>query len=128
VTLTDGKAHSVDSSDMAFQSAGGLALREAAADGGVTVLEPYDEVEVVVPADHVGAVMNDLSSRRGRLLGSDQTEDQLAVIRALVPAIELVRYAVDLRAATHGAGTFTRTFAHYEPMGEDQARAVSPRP
>jgi elongation factor G len=127
VTLTDGKAHSVDSSDMAFQSAGGLALREAATDGGVTMLEPYDEVEVVVPADHVGAVMNDLSARRGRLLGSDQTEDQLAVIRALVPAIELVRYAVDLRAATHGAGTFTRTFAHYEPMGEDQARTLTPR-
>ena len=128
VTLTDGKSHSVDSSDMAFQSAGALALREAATDGGITMLEPYDEVEVVVPADLVGAVMNDLSSRRGRLVGTDQDADQQAVIRALVPAIELVRYAVDLRAATHGAGTFTRTFAHYEPMGEEQARTVSARP
>jgi elongation factor G len=127
VTLTDGKAHSVDSSDMAFQSAGALALRAAAEDGQVTMLEPYDDVSVVVPADLVGPVMNDLSSRRARLLGTDQTEDLLAVIRAQVPAIELVRYAIDLRASTHGAGTFTRSFAHYEPMAEELARAVTPR-
>lgn len=127
VTLTDGKAHSVDSSDMAFQSAGALALRAAAEDGQVTMLEPYDDVSVVVPADLVGPVMNDLSSRRARLLGTDQTEDLLAVIRAQVPAIELVRYAIDLRASTHGAGTFTRAFAHYEPMAEELARAVTPR-
>jgi len=127
VTLTDGKAHSVDSSDMAFQSAGALALREAAADAGITMLEPYDEVAVVVPAELVGHVMNDLSARRGRLIGTDQSADQESVIRAHVPAIELVRYAVDLRAATHGTGTFTRSFAHYEPMSEDLAKLVTPR-
>ncbi|MCW2764352.1 MAG: translation elongation factor 2 [Nocardioides sp.] len=127
VTLTDGKAHSVDSSDMAFQSAGALALREAAADSAITMLEPYDEVAVVVPADLVGHVMNDLSARRGRLHGTDLSEDQQAVIRAEVPASELARYAIDLRAATHGAGTFTRSFAHYEPMTEDLARRVAPR-
>jgi elongation factor G len=127
VTLTDGKAHSVDSSDMAFQSAGALALREAAAAGSVAMLEPYDEVGVLVHDDLVGGIMSDLSSRRGRLLGTDKVGEHRTMVRALVPQTELVRYAIDLRSSTHGAGTFTRTFAHYEPMSEDLARQVTPR-
>ncbi len=127
VTLTDGKAHSVDSSDMAFQMAGGLALREAAATTSVTMLEPYDLVAVVVPDDHVGGTMSDLSSRRARLLGTDKVGDDRTVINAEVPQTELVRYSVDLRSATHGAGSFTRSFGHYEPMPEDVARNIAPR-
>ncbi|GAB7006680.1 elongation factor G-like protein EF-G2 [Nocardioides sp. AN3] len=127
VTLVDGKAHSVDSSDMAFQSAGALALREAAEATTVNLLEPYDEVAVVVADDLVGQVMSDLSSRRARLLGTDQAGDDRTVVRAYVPQRELVRYAIDLRSATRGAGTFTRTFAHYEPMPEELARQVKPR-
>ncbi|HEX3930267.1 MAG TPA: elongation factor G-like protein EF-G2 [Nocardioides sp.] len=127
VTLTDGKAHSVDSSDMAFQMAGGLALREAATGTSVTMLEPYDLVAVVVPDEHVGAAMSDLSSRRARLLGTDKLGDDRTVINAEVPQTELVRYAVDLRSATHGAGSFTRSFGHYEPMPEDVARHVFTR-
>jgi elongation factor G len=127
VTLTDGKAHSVDSSDMAFQMAGGLALREAATGTSVTMLEPYDLVAVVVPDEHVGAAMSDLSSRRARLLGTDKLGDDRTVINAEVPQTELVRYAVDLRSATHGAGSFTRSFGHYEPMPEDVARHVTVR-
>jgi elongation factor G len=127
VTLTEGKAHSVDSSDMAFQSAGALALRAAADTAGVAMLEPYDEVSVMVPDELVGNVMSDLSARRGRLLGTEQAGSQLVVVRAHVPALELVRYAVDLRSSSHGTGTFTRTFAHYEPMSEDQAKSVEPR-
>jgi len=126
VTLVGGKAHSVDSSDMAFQSAGALALREAANATSITMLEPYDEIAVMVPDDMVGTVMSDLSARRGRPLGTDQVGDR-CVIRAHVPASSLVRYAVDLRSQTHGAGSFTRTFAHYEPMSEDLARSVVPR-
>ena len=125
VTLTDGKAHSVDSSDMAFQMAGGLALREAAAAGSVTLLEPYDLVAVVVPDEHVGAAMSDLSSRRARLLGTDKVGDDRTVINAEVPQTELIRYSVDLRSSTHGAGSFTRSFGHYEPMPEDVARNVA---
>ncbi len=127
VTLTDGKAHSVDSSDMAFQMAGGLALREAAAAAAVTLLEPYDVVAVVVPDEHVGAAMSDLSSRRARLLGTDKVGDDRTVINAEVPQTELIRYSVDLRSSTHGAGSFTRSFGHYEPMPEDVARNVAPR-
>ena len=127
VTLTDGKSHSVDSSDMAFQMAGALALREAAAGTTVTMLEPLDNVSVIVPDDLVGTIMSDLSSRRGRLLGTDKVGEDRTVIKAEVPQTELVRYAVDLRSATHGAGSFTRTFAHYEPMPEDVARSIEPR-
>lgn len=127
VTLTDGKAHSVDSSDMAFQSAGALALREAAESTSVSLLEPYDEVAVIVPDDYVGGVMSDLSARRGRLLGTDKVGDDRTTVRAHVPQRELVRYAIDLRSSTHGAGTFTRSFAHYEPMPEELARDVTPK-
>ena len=115
VTLTGGKAHSVDSSDMAFQSAGALALREAAASVGVHLLEPYDEVHVTVPDELVGTVMSDLSARRGRVLGQDSA-DGMAVVRAHVPCAELIRYPIDLRSASHGTGSFTRTFAGYEAV------------
>ena len=127
VTLVDGKAHSVDSSDMAFQTAGALALREAAAATTITMLEPYDAVDVLVPDDQVGGVMSDLAARRARVLGTDKVGDDRTLVKAEVPQTELVRYAVDLRSATHGAGTFTRTFAHYEPMPEEVARTLSPR-
>jgi elongation factor G len=115
VTLFDGKAHSVDSSDAAFQTAGSMALKDAAEKGSVTLLEPVDEVEIRVPDQFVGAVMSDLSSRRGRVLGTE-TEGDRSVVRAEVPATELVRYAVELRAMTSGAGVFSRRFARHDPM------------
>ncbi len=127
VTLIDGKAHSVDSSDMAFQSAGALALREAAAAANVSMLEPYDDVGVLVPSELVGAVMSDLSARRARLLGNENVGDDRTLVHAHVPERELVRYAIELRAASKGAGTFTRSFDHYEPMPEEQARSVESR-
>ena len=127
VTLTDGKSHSVDSSDMAFQTAGALALREAAASTSVTMLEPFDTVTVVVPDDMVGSVMSDLSARRARLLGTDKVGEDRTAIQAEAPQTELVRYSVDLRSASHGSGTFTRSFAHYEAMPEDVARSITPR-
>ena len=118
VVVYDGKAHSVDSSDAAFQTAGSLALKEAAANGQMTLLEPVDEVTIRVPDTYVGAVMSDLSGRRGRVLGTEQDPagHERTLVRADVPATELVRYAVELRAMTSGAGTFTRTFGRYEPM------------
>jgi elongation factor G len=124
VTLHDGKAHSVDSSDYAFQMAGGLALREAAAATGVNLLEPVDEVTVLIPDELVGAVMSDLSGRRGRVLGTDNVDDGRTEVRAEVPQIELTRYAIDLRSLSHGSATFSRTFARYEPMPESAVARV----
>jgi elongation factor G len=118
VTLVDGKAHSVDSSDAAFQMAGALALREAAAAGKVTLLEPLEEVAVRLPDEHLGTVLGDLSSRRGRVLGTESGEGGRTVIRAEVPAAELLRYAIDLRSLTSGTATFTRKHARFEPMPE----------
>jgi elongation factor G len=116
VTLVDGKSHSVDSSDMAFQTAGALALREAADIAGVSLLEPVDEVSVLISDEHLGAVMGDLSSRRGRLQGTEPVGHGRTVVRAQVPQVEIVRYAIDLRSMSHGTGTFSRTFSHYEAM------------
>ena len=124
VTLLDGKAHSVDSSDMAFQTAAALALQEAAATTRTALLEPVDEVVVLVPDDLVGTVMSDLSGRRGRVLGSEPCGDDLTLVRAEVPAAEIGRYAVDLRAFSHGTASFTRGFVRYEPMPEPVAERV----
>ncbi|GAA2704946.1 elongation factor G-like protein EF-G2 [Actinoplanes palleronii] len=126
VTLFDGKSHSVDSSDAAFQTAGALALREAAAAGQVTLLEPVDEVLVRVPDTYVGAVMSDLSGRRGRPLGTDTEDDGgHSLVRAEVPAAELVRYAVELRALSSGSGTFSRSYVRHEPMPPHLADVVT---
>lgn len=125
VTLLDGKAHSVDSSDFAFQMAGSLALREAAAATKVTLLEPIDEISVLVPDDFVGAVLGDLSGRRGRVLGTDTAGQDRTVVRAEVPQVELTRYAIDLRSLAHGAASFTRSFARYEPMPESAAARLT---
>src|SRR6185437_529497 len=124
VTLVDGKAHSVDSSDFAFQMAGGLALREAAATVRVNLLEPVDDVSVLVPDDMVGSVMSDLAGRRGRVLGTENVGEDRTVIKAEIPEVELTRYAIDLRSLSHGAGSFTRSFARYEPMPESAAAKV----
>ena len=124
VTLVGGKAHAVDSSDAAFQAAGSLAVREAAAAAGVSMLEPVDEVRVVVGDEYVGSVLGDLSSRRGRVTGTAALGNGRTEVAAEVPAIELTRYAVDLRSVAHGTGTFTRRYARHAPMPAQQARAV----
>ena len=121
VTLRDGKAHSVDSSDMAFQTAGALALREAASATRTCLLEPVDEIAVLVPDDLVGTVMSDLSGRRGRVLGSEPVGSERTLVRAEVPQVEITRYSIDLRAFSHGSASFTRSFARYEPMPDNVA-------
>jgi elongation factor G len=126
VTLTDGKSHSVDSSDMAFQTAGALALKDAAASTRTCLLEPVDEVHVRVANDLVGTVMGDLSARRGKVLGSEPAEENgTTVVRAEVPELELRRYSVDLKAFSHGAASYSRTFARYEPMPDHVAAKLA---
>jgi len=123
VVLVDGKAHSVDSSDAAFQSAGALALREAAERAGVVVLEPVCAVEVSVPSAYVGTVMSDLSGRRARVTGSgpDARHEDRTVISAEVPELELARYASELRQLTHGTGASSRRPLRHEPAPADLA-------
>jgi elongation factor G len=116
VRLVGGKAHSVDSSDAAFQAAGALALREAAAAGKIQLLEPVSEVSITVTDEHVGSVMSDLSGRRGRLTGTNSSGDGLTEIAAEVPDQELLRYAVELRALTSGTGRFTRRYLRHDPV------------
>jgi elongation factor G len=122
VNLVFGKYHPVDSSDMAFQMAGAQALKEAAAKPGTTaLLEPIDKVTVTVDEQYMGAVMTDVSGRRGQLLGTDADEAHHAIINALIPQSELSKYAIDLRGLARGSGSFTREFSGYEVMPQQLA-------
>jgi elongation factor G len=124
VTLFDGKHHSVDSSDMAFQMAGSLAFRTAAHNAGIVLLEPIDEVRVDVPDALTGDVMGDLSSRRGRIQGSGRAGPNTALVVAHVPRAELVRYAADLRSLTSGAGGLEVRSSHYEQVPDHIAERI----
>ncbi len=126
VTLTGGKAHSVDSSDMAFQTAGALALKAASSPQTVTLLEPVDSVRVVVADEYVGAVMTDLQTRRGRVVGTEAETSGRSTINAEVPQTEITRYAIDLRSVSHGTGVFTRTPHGYEPMPPNLVKSHLP--
>ncbi|WP_199546024.1 elongation factor G [Streptomyces sp. N35] len=106
VTLTDGATHSKDSSEMAFRTAGRLALREALRSCRMTLLEPVVEVTVTVPEESVGSVLGDLAARRGKVSGST-TRSGTAVVTATVPLAELFGYATRVRSRTQGRGAFT---------------------
>ena len=125
VTLVDGKAHAVDSSDMAFQKAGRAALRDAAERTQVLLLEPVDELSVLVADDYVGAVMSDLSSRRGRVLGTEPVPGGRTMVRAEVPELEITRYTIDLRSLSHGTGSFSRDYLRHEPLPAHLAGKVA---
>jgi elongation factor G len=124
VTLVDGKTHSVDSSDMSFQIAGSMALREAAEAAGVALLEPIVELEVVVPDDHTGDVMGDMNSKRGKIQGVEQASAGKQRVKALVPQGEVARYAIDLRSMTGGRGAFTMRFSHYDEVPAHLAQKI----
>jgi elongation factor G len=126
ITLVDGKAHSVDSSDMAFQTAAGMALREAANESTVSLLEPVDEVHIEVGDEAVGSVLADLRGRRGQVHGTEPAAvEGRTVIHAEIPAHELSRYPVDLRSVSHGTGTFTRSFVRYDYMPPALSRQLT---
>jgi elongation factor G len=115
VTLLDGKAHSVDSSDMAFQTAAALALREAANETTMALLEPIDKVSITIADEYLGAVMADLRGRRGQVVGTAPAEEAgWTVVHAEVPQAELSRYPIELRSVSHGTGSFIR-----EPLRHD---------
>lgn len=123
VTLFDGSFHEVDSSEFAFKTAGSIALLEGAKKAKPILLEPIMKVEVIVPREYFGAVIGDLSSRRGKI---EETEDRekVSVIRGKVPLANMFGYATDLRSLTKGRGTFTMEFDHYDPVPENIAKEI----
>ena len=110
---------------MAFQIAGGLALRDAAEKSAFALLEPMLEVSVLVADDYVGPVMSDLSTRRGRVTGTESVGNGRSLVRAEVPEVEVTRYAIDLRSISHGTATFSRRHLRYDPMPSHVAAKVS---
>jgi elongation factor G len=115
ITLFDGSFHDVDSSAMAFELAGSMALREAGRRARPILLEPIMKVEVVTPEEYMGGVIGDLNSRRGRIMGM---EAQLGtqVVTAEVPLSTMFGYATELRSASQGRATYTMEFSHYAPV------------
>jgi elongation factor G len=124
VTLVDGKFHTVDSSDMAFQTAGAMALKDAAARTTISLLEPVITLTVDVPDEHVGAVIADVSTRRGMIKGTTSLADGRSRVVADVPETEISRYAIDIRSITHGTGDFERAEAGYAPVPAAVAKRV----
>jgi len=115
VRLVDGSYHEVDSSDMAFQIAGSMALRKAVLEAGPVLLEPIMDVEVIIPEEYLGAISGDLNSRRGRIMGMD-VKGKSQIVKAKVPLAEMFTYANDLRSITGGRGMHTMRFSHYEEV------------
>ncbi|RKY32186.1 MAG: elongation factor G [Candidatus Omnitrophota bacterium] len=126
VILYDGSYHEVDSSDMAFQIAGAMALRKAVAEAGPVLLEPIMEVEIVIPEEFLGAISGDINSRRGRIMGMD-IKGRSQVVRAQVPLAEMFTYANDLRSLTGGRGVYTMRYSHYETVPHKIASSIISR-
>ncbi|HEB68921.1 MAG TPA: elongation factor G [Desulfobulbus sp.] len=123
INLIDGSFHNVDSSEMAFKIAGSLAFKKGVEDADPVLLEPIFELEVMVDKEHVGDVMGDLNSRRGKVLGMDATE-KYEVVKAHVPQAEILLYAPDLTSMTGGRGSFTVQFSHYEEVPSQLAEKI----
>jgi len=123
VRLYDGSYHSVDSSEMAFKVAGSMAFKQAAEQAQPALLEPIMTVTVSVPEAHVGDVIGDLNSRRGRPLGMEP-KGSMTEVKAEVPMAEMLSYAPDLRSITGGQGDYTMEFARYEEVPAHLAQKV----
>ncbi|MFC1594606.1 elongation factor G [Candidatus Omnitrophota bacterium] len=123
VTLYDGSSHPVDSSDMAFQIAGGMALRKAMLEAGPALLEPVMDVEVVAPTEFTGQISGDFSSRRGRIMGMG-SKGKNEVVKAHVPLAEMFKYSSDLRSMTGGRGSYSMSFFGLEHVPQKVAQGI----
>ncbi|MFA5832618.1 MAG: elongation factor G [Bacteroidota bacterium] len=123
VTLFDGSYHDVDSDDMSFRIAGSQAFKKGFKEAKPVLLEPLYELEVTVPDDHMGDVMGDLSSRRGKIIGMD-TDGSHQVIKASVPLKELYHYSTTLRSMTQGRGIHRQKFSHYDEVPREVADKI----
>jgi elongation factor G len=119
----DGKFHAVDSDEMSFRMAGIQAFRSASPNLRPVLLEPIMRVSVTVPEDHLGDVMGDINSKRGKVLGMEG-EGIIRTVNAEVPMAEMQQYAAELRSLTSGRGTFETEFDHYEEVPHNEAQAV----
>ncbi|TMF97542.1 MAG: elongation factor G [Chloroflexi bacterium] len=126
VTLVDGSYHPVDSSEMAFQVAGSMAVKDGMHKAQPYLLEPIMKVDVVMPEEYLGDVMGDLASRRGHILGMEGRGTSQNV-RAHVPLAEMFGYATELRSMTSGRATYSMEFSHYAEMPGNLAEAVGRR-
>ncbi len=125
IDFYDGKMHPVDSKDVAFQIAGKEAFREAFLAARPCLLEPIHRVEIKVPADAMGQVIGDLSSRRGKILDMD-ADGGFQIVKAYVPAMELYQYSTVLRSLTGGRGAHHEEFDHYEEMPKElEAKVIA---
>jgi elongation factor G len=123
VRFYDGKAHDVDSSEMAFKIAARMCLKKAMQEANPILLEPIMKMEITVPEEVMGDVMGDLNGRRGKVMGMD-SEGKYQVIKAQVPMAEVLRYALDLNSITGGRGTFVMEQSHYEELPAQLAEKV----
>ena len=123
VTLVDGSYHDVDSSDIAFKIAGSMALQEAAKKAGLVLLEPIMKLEVTVPESFMGVVIGDISSKRGKILGTEK-RSRAVVIKGYVPLAEMSGYATIIRSLTEGRGIFYLEPSHYEEVPKNIAKAM----
>ncbi|HOJ27902.1 MAG TPA: elongation factor G [Spirochaetota bacterium] len=128
VELYYGSYHPVDSSEMSFKIAARQALKKGLEAAGPILLEPIMEVDVYVEKDSMGDILNDITSRRGKVLGMGSSDEEgkspISVVKALVPLAEMLRYSIDLRAMTSGKATFEMRFSHYEPISGRIAEKV----
>ncbi len=122
-TVYDGKYHDVDSSDMAFKIAGSLAFKEGMKQARPALLEPIMNVEVYAPDQYSGDIMGDLSSRRGRISGSESRGSNV-VVKAQVPLAEMLSYATGLTSMTQGRASYTMEFSHYDFVPSEIAQKV----
>ncbi|MCW5853533.1 MAG: elongation factor G [Anaerolineae bacterium] len=125
VRAVDGSFHEVDSSEMAFQIAGSMALKEAVQKGGPILLEPIMRVEVIMPEEHIGDVIGDLNARRGQIEGMDPRPGNFQSVRAMVPLAGMFGYATQLRSVTSGRGSFTMEFDHYDEVPRNVAEGLT---
>jgi elongation factor G len=123
VTLVDGAYHEVDSSAIAFEIAARQAMREGCEKGGIKLLEPIMDVEVVTPGDYVGGVIGDINSRRGQIR-TQEMRGNATVVRAYVPLANMFGYVSQLRSMSQGRASYTMQFAHYSEVPRNVAEEV----
>lgn len=123
-TLLDGKQHTVDSNEMAFKNAAILAFKEAYKNCKPILLEPYDRIKVNTTAEYLGAILSDLSKKRGKILTTDEGDEGTLDVIAIVPEAEILEYSNELKSITKGTGFFNLTFEDYEPVPANIAEKI----